>query len=245
MKHFIIPLIAVLGMMSCRQGQDRKGAAREQPGQSGDTVSTVRDTVAGTPENKETPELLSLDGVADSTFVRLRDYSADFVYDMKYATEDNFLKSKVYDCAECYVRAVTARALIAANKAFLKEGYRIKFFDCYRPLDVQKKMWKIVSNPQYVADPAKGSIHNKGGAVDITLVDQDGNELDMGTGFDFFGKEAHHDYTGLPEVVLSNRRLLKNTMEKHGFWSIRTEWWHYNLSDASNARVANFRWDCE
>ncbi|UNY98424.1 M15 family metallopeptidase [Zhouia spongiae] len=183
--------------------------------------------------------------VPDTSFVNLKEYSSDFVYDMKYATTDNFLKTRVYDCAECFVRAKTAKALIRANNEFRKKGYRIKFFDCYRPHDVQKKMWKIVPNPQYVANPAKGSIHNKGGAVDITLVDESGGELDMGTGFDFFGHKAHHDFTDLPEDVLSNRRLLKETMEAHGFWSIRTEWWHYNLSAGSNDRVANFRWDCD
>lgn len=66
----------------------------------------------------------------------------------------------------------------------------------------------------------------------------------MGTDFDFFGKKAYHDNTNLPEEILANRKLLKGTMEKHGFWSIRTEWWHYNLSAMSNAKVANFKWDC-
>jgi len=88
-----------------------------------------------------------------------------------YATTNNFLKEKVYECAECYTRAKTARALLAANADFIKAGVKIKFFDCYRPNSVQYKMWKIVPNPQYVANPVKGSIHNKGGAVDITLVD--------------------------------------------------------------------------
>ncbi|MGB5500207.1 MAG: M15 family metallopeptidase, partial [Maribacter sp.] len=90
----------------------------------------------------------------------------------------------------------------------------------------------------------KGSIHNKGGAVDITLVTMDGEELDMGTDFDFFGKRAYHDNLDLPQDVLDNRKLLKETMEKHGFWSIRTEWWHYNLSAASNDKVADFKWNC-
>ena len=114
--------------------------------------------------------------VNDSTFVNLKQYSQDFEYDMKYATEDNFLKAKVYDCAECFLRLKTVNALIDANKKFLKKGYKIKILYCYRPLDIQKKMWKIVSNPKYVADPAKGSIHNRGGAVDITLIDSLGKE---------------------------------------------------------------------
>src|SRR6476469_812111 len=100
--------------------------------------------------------------IDDSTFVNLKDYSKDFVYDMKYATEDNFLKAKVYYCAECYLRLKTVKALADANAEFLKKGYRIKLYDCYRPLDIQKKMWLLFRDPKYVADPAKGSIHNRG-----------------------------------------------------------------------------------
>lgn len=185
-----------------------------------------------------------LNSLSDTTFIRLSDYSDDFAYDLRYATKNNFLKAKVYDCAECYTRVKTAKALLAANKEFRELGVKIKFYDCYRPNSVQYKMWKIVPNPQYVANPVKGSIHNKGGAVDITLVELDGKELDMGTDFDFFGKRAYHDNFDLPQPILDNRKLLKETMEKHGFWSIRTEWWHYNLGTASNDKVANFKWDC-
>lgn len=180
----------------------------------------------------------------DTTFVNLKDYSSDFVYDMKYATDDNFLKAKVYDCAECYLRLKTVKALIIANQEFIKKGYRIKLFDCYRPLDIQKKMWKIVSNPEYVADPAKGSIHNRGGAVDITLVNKRGRELDMGTTFDFFGIEASHTYENLSQKVKDNRILLKSIMIENGFISFDSEWWHYNLKSALTDKVANEKWKC-
>lgn len=181
----------------------------------------------------------------DTTFVNLKEYSSDFVYDMKYATEDNFLKAKVYDCAECYLRLKTVTALVAVNKEFIKNGYRIKLFDCYRPLDIQKRMWTIVSNPKYVADPAKGSIHNRGGAVDITLVDANGVELDMGTGFDFFGIEASHGYTKLSDKVKNNRLLLKNGMISSGFVPFKSEWWHYNLKSGLQDSVSNVKWDCK
>ena len=182
--------------------------------------------------------------VNDTTFVNLRDYSQDFVYDMKYATSDNFLKAKVYDCAECYLRLKTVTALIDANKKFLKKGYRIKIFDCYRPLDIQKKMWAIVSNPQYVANPAKGSIHNRGGAVDITLVNLQGAELEMGTSFDFFGKEAAHNYKNLSNKVKRNRNLLKSVMKSSGFNPFDSEWWHYNLKSGLKDNVSNVKWNC-
>lgn len=185
-----------------------------------------------------------LERLPDTAFVRLSDYSSDFVYDMKYATSDNFLKEVVYDCPECYTRVSTAKALIEVNKDFMEKGYRIKFFDCYRPHSIQKKMWAIFPNPTYVADPAKGSIHNKGGAIDITLVDASGKELDMGTPFDFFGKEARHAYAGHPDTVLANRELLKTTMEAHGFNAITSEWWHYNYGPTLEYGIADFTWEC-
>ncbi|SHM36957.1 M15 family metallopeptidase [Flavobacterium chilense] len=182
--------------------------------------------------------------VSDTTFVNLRDYSNDFIYDMKYATEDNFLKAKVYDCAECLLRLKTVKALIAANNDFNKKGYKIKLYDCYRPLSIQKKMWEIVSNPEYVADPKKGSIHNRGGAVDISLVDINGKEVDMGTPFDFFGIRASHNYTMLSNQVKSNRKYLKKIMIKNGFNSFDSEWWHYNLKAGLKDNVSNQKWKC-
>jgi D-alanyl-D-alanine dipeptidase len=182
--------------------------------------------------------------IADTTFVNLRDFSKDFVYDMKYATEDNFLKAKVYDCAECFLRLKTVKALIAANNDFIKRGYKIKLYDCYRPLSIQKKMWEIVSDPKYVADPKKGSIHNRGGAVDISIVDANGKEIDMGTSFDFFGIQASHKYNKFSKEILSNRKFLKKIMVKNGFNSFDSEWWHYNLKTGLKENVSNEKWKC-
>ena len=179
-----------------------------------------------------------------SDFVRLKDLSPDFVYELKYATPDNFLKQAVYDCGECYLRKSTAEALVKANKAFIQLGYRIKLFDCYRPLSVQKKMWKILPGTDYVANPAKGSKHNRGAAVDLTLVDAQGKELNMGTPFDFFGKEAHHTYTEHSKEVLENRKLLKETLDKFNFKSIYSEWWHYEYRPEMQSKVENFEWQC-
>ena len=179
-----------------------------------------------------------------SDFVRLKDLSPDFVYELKYATPDNFLKQAVYDCGECYLRKSTAEALVKANEAFKQLGYRIKLFDCYRPLSVQKKMWKILPGTHYVANPAKGSKHNRGAAVDLTLVDAQGKELNMGTPFDFFGKEAHHTYTQHSKEVLENRKLLKETLNKYNFKSIYSEWWHYEYRPEMQSKVENFEWQC-
>ena len=178
-------------------------------------------------------------------FVRLKDLSPDFVFDLKYATPDNFLKQAVYECGECYLRKSTAQALLKANENFKQLGYRIKLFDCYRPLEVQKKMWRILPGTHYVANPAKGSKHNRGAAVDLTLVDKQGKELDMGTPFDFFGKKAHHSYTQLPQKVLENRKLLKEILDKYNFKSIYSEWWHYEYRPEMQSKVENFQWQCD
>jgi len=183
--------------------------------------------------------------IADTTFVNLKDYSTDFVYNMKYATTDNFLKAQVYDCAECFLRLKTVKSLVKANEKFMQKGYRIQIFDCYRPLDIQKRMWQIVSNPEYVADPSKGSIHNRGGAVDITLVGSNGKALDMGTPFDFFGPEASHHFENLSDEVKQYRLLLKRIMQENGFVSFDSEWWHYNLINASKEKVSNTKWKCD
>ncbi|TDD76915.1 M15 family metallopeptidase [Flavobacterium caseinilyticum] len=201
-------------------------------------VSCKSQTVISDTKEKNTPI------INDTTFVNLKEYSQDFIYDMKYATSDNFLKAKVYDCAECFLRLKTVTALVEVNKQFMKKGLKIKIFDCYRPLDIQKKMWKIISNPEYVANPAKGSIHNRGGAVDITLVDGNGKELDMGTEFDFFGVEASHNYPNVSSEIKQNRELLKTVMTNSGFNSFDSEWWHYNLKAGLNDKISNARWDC-
>lgn len=196
-------------------------------------------------DSKKSPVLLDVTKENDSNaFVNLRNYSNDFVFDMKYATVDNFLKEKVYPCDECFLRVKTVKALLKANKSFLTKGFRIKLYDCYRPRAIQKKMWKIVPDANFVANPKKGSIHNRGGAVDISLVDSLGVEVNMGTKFDFFGEEASHKYQNLSEEILANRKFLKEIMLQHNFKSFDSEWWHYNLNGSNKDEVSNQKWRC-
>jgi D-alanyl-D-alanine dipeptidase len=169
----------------------------------------------------------------DSAMVELIKYDSSLVLDIRYATENNFMKQKVYPCPKALLRKVAAEALFEAHQKFKEQGYRIKIYDGYRPLSVQWILWNTTTNKNYVANPRKGSNHNKGCAVDMTLVDSLGNELNMGTGYDFFGKEAHHTFTDFPketkEEILKNRKTLKTIMASVGFSSISNEWWHYNF----------------
>jgi D-alanyl-D-alanine dipeptidase len=110
-------------------------------------------------------------------------------------------------------------------------GLRLKVFDCYRPLSVQRKLWELVPDERYVADPKKGSRHNRGAAVDLTLVTADGGEVAMPTAYDEFTEKAHRDYQALPASALRNRALLERVMVKHGFVGLPTEWWHFDDAD--------------
>jgi D-alanyl-D-alanine dipeptidase len=153
------------------------------------------------------------------------------VLDIRYATTNNFTGKQLYPVARCCLRREAAKSLRDVERELRGMGLALKVYDGYRPLSVQKKMWAIVPNEDYVANPAKGSRHNRGAAVDVTLIKPDGAELPMGTPFDDFTEKAHGDYTNLPPDILQNRALLQGVMEKHNFHRLRTEWWHFDFKD--------------
>jgi len=163
------------------------------------------------------------------SFIELRKVSPNIVLDLRYATENNFLHRAVYPEARCFVRMEVANQLDSVQRELETIGLGLKVFDGYRPLSVQREMWKILPDSRYVADPARGSRHNRGAAVDLTLVDSTGQELKMPTGFDDFTERAHQDYMKVPAAARQNRWILKMIMEKYGFSAIDSEWWHYDL----------------
>ncbi len=191
--------------------------------------------------------LIAVCGLAqENPLVNIENYGGLYVYEVRYATTNNFLKEKVYDCETCLLLPEVAQALSAANQDFCELGYKIKFYDCYRPLSVQKKMWEIYPNPRYVGNPNKsGSIHNRGAAIDMTIVTLDDKYLDMGSDYDFFGKEAHLNYPH-SDTIQKNRKLLWDIMKKNGFSPISSEWWHFNY-DAKNygLPVMDIPLDCD
>jgi|GEM_PF-2801279 len=149
--------------------------------------------------------------------------------DIKYATADNFVEEKMYDCGKCFLRPEVARAMVKAQAMLREQGYGLLMYDCYRPKPFQQKLWDKVPDPRYVSPPGSGSMHGRGLAVDLTLVDAEGNLMDMGTGYDFFGERAYQTFEDLPSDVLANRKLLNKTMEAVGLSPIRTEWWHFSM----------------
>lgn len=160
------------------------------------------------------------------------------VLDLRYATPDNFLRQKVYpDGARCLLLPDTAARLRQVARRLEAKGYRLKVFDCFRPRSVQFQMWKILPKPGYVANPYKGSNHNRGAAVDLTLVQGDGGQVEMPTGFDAFTEAAHQGYPGGTAASRAHRELLLEAMTAEGFVPNRMEWWHFDLPGAARYPV--------
>lgn len=161
--------------------------------------------------------------------------------ELRYAANNNFLNQKLYTkLADAYLRKPAAVALAAIQKELNTKGLGLKIFDAYRPYSITEKIWEAVKDDRYAADPKKGSGHNRGIAVDLTIVDLKNNiELNMGTGFDNFTDSAHHNFILFSKEIIDNRILLKTTMEKYGFAAFDTEWWHYSLPNAINYPLMN------
>lgn len=151
--------------------------------------------------------------------------------DLRYATTNNFMKKAVYPSARCLLQKPVAERLARVQMRLEKEGLGLKIFDAYRPLSAQWELWKTVPNPIFVADPRKGSKHNRGAAVDLTLVDSLGNELEMPTQYDEFVKAARSNYDNLPAHILENRAKLHHAMKAEGFIPNPSEWWHFDDKD--------------
>ncbi len=160
--------------------------------------------------------------------VDIKEVNPRIVVDMRYASEDNFTKKRLYDSNTCFLRKSTAVKLDAVQKELERMNLGLKVWDCYRPLAVQRIFWAILPDERYVADPKTGSRHNRASAVDVTLVDSRGKELQMPTGFDDFSPRADHHYQGLSDQVIRNRELLRGVMERAGFIPLIEEWWHYD-----------------
>lgn len=171
--------------------------------------------------------------------LELKQLIPGIVYDLRYSGKNNFTRTKLYPSGELtFMRLQPAKALQRVQQELNKKGLGLKIFDAYRPYSITKQMWDLIKDERYVANPANGSGHNRGLSIDLTLIDlKTGKELDMGTDFDNFTDTAHHTFNNLPGRVLVNRILLKKSMEKYGFRSLTTEWWHYSWPNDRDYQV--------
>ena len=183
------------------------------------------------------PAHLSL--AADDDFVEIIQLDSTIIIDLKYATPNNFVGQVLYDSDRCFLRQVTAERLVRVQRALQKRGLGLKIWDGYRPHSVQFKMWELVPNPDFVGNPYKGSRHNRGAAVDVTLVDSLGNELEMPTPFDDFTDKARRRYKKLPPHILKNRQILEDAMKAQGFIPLTSEWWHFDDPNWKKFKLEN------
>lgn len=196
--------------------------------------STVQTTAVTLPEETSLPMETTVPiPESDDEFVRVLDQIPDMVVDLKYATTDNFTGQVIYASHEAWLRYGTVKKLMLVQEELAKQGLRLKLWDGFRPPSAQFKLWEICPDATYVSDPNKGfSSHSRGNTVDITLVDANGNELEMPTGFDDFSELADRDYSDCSAVAAQNAKTLEDLMKKYGFKGYYGEWWHYTDADS-------------
>jgi len=162
--------------------------------------------------------------------------------DIRYATTDNFLSTPVYSSARAFLQRPAAEALLRAERGLAPQGYGLLIFDAYRPWYVTKIFWEATpaDKHEFVADPAKGSRHNRGCAVDLTLYDlKTGREIEMTGGYDEMSERSYPNYTGGTAEQRAHRDLLRRAMEAQGFTVYDTEWWHFDYRDWPKYGIGN------
>lgn len=168
----------------------------------------------------------------DDEFVRVSDHIPGLVVDLKYSTTQNFTGQTIYGFSDAYLRYGTVQKLAAVQSELSQMGLSLKIWDAFRPPQAQFLLWEICPDGNYVSDPHKGfSSHSRGNTVDVTLVDEFGQELEMPTGFDDFSSKADRNYDDCTEVARKNAQLLEDLMVKHGFKPYSKEWWHFSDSE--------------
>lgn len=180
----------------------------------------------------------------DNDLVAVTSVHHRILLDIRYATTNNFTGRPVYPSAKALLRRATARKLALVQAELETQQLGIKVYDAYRPLAVQKQFWAIMPDERYVADPRKGSRHNRGSAVDVTLVRLDtGGELSMPSGYDDFSVKAHYTWTNASAEAIRNRTLLRDTMVRHGFVPLPSEWWHFDDANWPACEVLDIPFD--
>lgn len=188
--------------------------------------------------------LADVEADANYKMISLTEAGKNLKFDIRYATQNNFTKKVIYPEAAAFARKPVAKALIKANDSLLSLGYRIKVFDAYRPYQATVKFYEVYPDTDFVADPKFGSRHNRGCAIDLTLVDaKTGLEIKMPTPYDDFTKKAHPDYADLPNEIIQNRDLLINTMKHFGFTVYPSEWWHFDFNGWEKYPLMDFSFE--
>jgi len=153
----------------------------------------------------------------------------DVELDLAYAGPENFTGQPIYTRSACFLHPDGADRLARAVELAARLGLRFRLFDGFRPTEAQWRLWNHTPDPEYIADPRRGSPHSRGVAIDLTLIDVDGSPLNMGTPFDALTPKSHHGSPDVPLAAQRNRHLLLGLMSTAGWDFYMNEWWHYQL----------------
>jgi len=180
----------------------------------------------------------------DNRMIDLEKYIPNVVLDIRYADTNNFTHTKIYTQPKAFLRKPAADSLLKIQNILALQGLGIKVYDAYRPYAGTLYFYKVYPDTTFVAAPWKGSIHNRGCAVDLTIINlSTGEELVMPTPFDDFSKMAAHTYTDLDSTKLANRALLLKVMTENGFTSYEFEWWHYNIKGRDKFKLMDISFE--
>lgn len=218
MKKIWILMLFLLFLTACTQ---QSVSEKTTPAATETAVpeTTEQETFFVQPSEPETEE----------TFVRVLDYIPTASQELMYATDRNFTGQMIYDFEDAYLRWGTVKKLKLVCQDLAQMDLYIKIWDGFRPVSAQFALWEVCPDSTYVANPNKGfSSHSRGNTIDLTLVDADGREVEMPTGFDDFSPKADRDYSDCSETAANNAEILEILMEKHGFSGYSGEWWHYS-----------------
>ena len=227
MKKACIILLALL-LTGCSR---KEAVIPETPIPETMVMATVPETTLPEtiPTEPETVSTLPPEPESDEVFVRVLDYIPTASQQLMYATESNFTGQVIYDFTEAYLRWGTVKKLQLVCEDLAQMDLYLKIWDGFRPVSAQFTLWEVCPDPTYVANPNKGySSHSRGNTIDLTLVDANGQELEMPTGFDDFSPKADRNYSDCTATAANNAQLLEILMEKHGFTGYFGEWWHFS-----------------
>ncbi len=223
---------ALLFLFVCTCGP-RPGAAYRAAGSLSDHPPVVAVELLAPPPDYDTTEWTEL--------IRL---DSTIALELRYATTDNFMERKIYDCGRCFYRPKVARALADAQQELTARGLGLKLYDCYRPGPYQQRLWDVLPDARYVANPKRGSLHSRGllPTSPSSTWTPAWNWIWVPP-YDFFGEAAYTTTTDLPADVLQNRAILQDVLLRYGFATIRTEWWHFNFT-GPRYPLSEWTWDC-
>lgn len=230
MKRILYSIIALF----CFTLPISKGWAVKRP--SAKSVASSDKPDKG-PEDKGEDKGTEVFGAIGFVDAKKNDFSLQL--DIRYATKNNFTHQVLYSDARCWLKKPVAEALSRVQSGLKIRGLFLRVYDCYRPLSVQEKMWELVPDERYVADPKKGSRHNRGAAVDVTMIDGGGNEVEMPSGYDEFSEKSNRKYSGASKKAKINRSILEDAMHTEGFVGLDTEWWHFDFNAWNQYPIQN------